>query len=73
MNWLHLPQQVLHVLSLSPSFFVDVGVGEDDGPAPVPVDLRPGLEDEIVHQADVPFVEQCVFCLKQKNSNTLGR
>ena len=52
-----LPEKFLDVFSLISSLFVDIGVGEDDGPAPVAVDLRPGLEDEVVHQADVTLVQ----------------
>ena len=60
-----LPEKFLNVLPLIPPFFVDVGVGEDDGPAPIPVDFRPGLEDVVVHQADVTLVQQGVLCLKE--------
>ena len=55
----------MNVLALAPPLFVDVSVGEDDGPAAVPVDFGPCLEDEVVHQVDVAFVEQSVFRLKR--------
>ena len=57
MSIFFLPEKFLNVLSLASSLFVDVGVGEDDGPAPVAVDLRPGLKDVVVHQVDVALVK----------------
>ena len=60
-----LPKEILDVLALIPAFLVDVGIGEDDGAAAVAVDLRPGLEDEVVDEADVALVEQSVLRLEE--------
>ena len=52
-----LPQHVLDELARVSAELVFVGVGEDGGSAAVPVDLHPGLEGEVVHQADVSLVQ----------------
>ena len=60
-----LPQDVLHVLAHLALLRVEAeGEGEDGGAAAVSVHFGPRLEGVLVHEGDVPLVEQGVFHLK---------
>ncbi len=60
----HLPQQVLDVLAGRAALLVNIGKCVDCGSAPVLVDFRPRFEGELVHEANVPLVQESVFHLK---------
>ena len=59
------PQEFVNILAgCSPPIHV-IAVGEDLGAVPVPIDLHLGLERKVLHQTDVPLVEQSIFRLQR--------